>query len=297
MSLQDEVRFVVEREGVISRRDHPSLAASVARLRRDGKLVSVLPGVYAPPAFAGERHVRLAALVRWAPEAVLTGSTAAQLTFWPTLPGAEIECALRWARDPQPGFRFVRRAIAPELVARRGDLQVTRPSLTALDLCGDHEGDGIDRALRTRTATLAGLWEAFALSGGRPGNADRRALLVDSRDQPWSAAERLAHRLLRGAGVRGWTSNAPVTLEGQHYFIDVAFRDLRLAVEIDGRLHEDDPDVFENDRWRQNALIAEGWTVLRFTWRMLQEHADVFVAAVKRAVRSIRSARSRRGLS
>ena len=293
MSLQDEVRSVVEREGVIARRDHPELAGAMARLRRRGDLVSVLPGVYAPPALADQRAVRLCALTRWAPDAVLTGPTSAQLTFWPTLPGSEIQCAVRWDRDPQPGFRFARRTISPELVARRSGVQVTRPSLTALDLCGRHGGDGIDRVLRTRTATLAGLWEAFALSGGRRGNADRRALLIDSRDQPWSAAERLAHRLLRGAGVRGWKANAPVTLEEQNYFIDIAFRDPRLAIEIDGRLHEDDPDVFENDRWRQNALVLEGWVVLRFTWRMLEDHPEVFVERVKRALRSIRSARSR----
>ena len=68
-------------------------------------------------------------------------------------------------------------------------------------------------------------------------------------------------------------------------------------IEIDGRLHEDDPDVFENDRWRQDALVLEGWTVLRFTWRMLEDHPEVVVARVERTIRSLRSARSRRGRS
>ena len=291
MSLQDEVRSVVGREGVIARRDHPGLAGAMARLLRQGELVAVLPGVYAPPAVAGERLVRLAALARWAPDAVLTGRTAAQLTCWPKLSGSEIECALRWERDPQPGFCFSRRQVPPELVLRRGGLLVTDPSLTALDLCAAEGGDAIDRALRTRVATLDGLWEAFVLTGGRRGNGDRRALLLDSRDQPWSAAERLAHRLLRAAQVTGWKANRPVTLDGENYFLDIAFPDLRLVVEIDGRLHEDDPEVFENDRWRQNALVLDGWTVLRFTWLMLVDRPNVFVDRVRRAIRSIRSAR------
>ena len=293
MRLQDEVRTIVEREGVIARRDHPELLGSMARLRRRGELVSVLPGVYASPTTVDLRAVRLAALGRWAPEAVLTGRSAAQLTFWSTLGGTEVEAALPWDRDPQPGFRFSRRRVPGELVIARSGLQVTCPSLTAIDLCSQHGGDAIDRVLRTRTATLDGLWEAFALTGGRRGNADRRALLIDSRDQPWSAAERLAHRLLRTARVRGWKANAPITLEGQNYFLDIAFRDLRLVIEIDGRLHEDDPEVFENDRWRQNALVQDGWVVLRFTWRMLEDHPEVFIAGVKRAIRSRRSARSR----
>jgi hypothetical protein len=30
-----------------------------------------------------------------------------------------------------------------------------------------------------------------------------------------------------------------------------------LAIETDGRLHETDANLFESDRWRQNALVAD----------------------------------------
>jgi very-short-patch-repair endonuclease len=62
-----------------------------------------------------------------------------------------------------------------------------------------------------------------------------------------------------------------VILQGRIYYIDIAFPHLKLAIEIGGRLHEDDEDLFESDRWRQNVLVANGWLVLRFTWRMLRE--------------------------
>ena len=78
----------------------------MARLVRNGELATVLPGVYAAAQTDLDRPVRLAALFRWAPDAVLVGRTAAQLTFWPGLPGSTVECALRWQRDPQPGFAF-----------------------------------------------------------------------------------------------------------------------------------------------------------------------------------------------
>ena len=55
-------------------------------------------------------------------------------------------------------------------------------------------------------------------------------------------------------------------LAGRLYYIDVAFRLPKMALEIDGRLHEEDEDLFESGRWRQNALVADGWRVLRFTW-------------------------------
>jgi very-short-patch-repair endonuclease len=289
--LSDEVRDVVRREGVLVRRDHPTLTGAIARLVRDGELVAVLPGVYVPAGAERDRRLRLACLARWAPDAVLVGRTAAQLTFWPGLSGDTIECALPWDRDPQAGFRFTKRRVAPELVVERGVLRMTRPDLTALDLCDELGGDGIDQALRTRATTLEGLREALRLSRSRAGNAERRRLLLDSRDEPWSAAERLFHRLLREAGVTGWKANRPVLVRGQCYFLDVAFFDLRLVIEIDGRLHQTDPALFESDRKRQNALVLDGWTVLRFTWRMLVDEPAEVLAVLAEALRSIRPPR------
>jgi very-short-patch-repair endonuclease len=77
-----------------------------------------------------------------------------------------------------------------------------------------------------------------------------------------------------------------VFIQGNLYYIDVAFPHLRLAIEIDGRLHEEAEDLFESDRWRQNALVADGWVVLRFTWRMLREHPEAVVAAILQALLS-----------
>lgn len=291
MTLSEEVRDLVRREGMVVRREHSTLRGAIARLVRDGELVGVLPGVYAPAGVRPDRHLRLACLARWAPDAVLVGRTAAQLTFWPGLPGDRVECALPWDRDPQPGFRFVKRRVAPELVVRHGPLRVTRPDLTALDLCEELGGDGIDQVLRTRSATLESLHEALRLSGSRAGNRERRRLLLDSRDEPWSAAERVFHRLLRDAGITGWKANHPVRVRGQRYFLDVAFPGLRLAVEVDGRLHQTDPALFESDRSRQNALVLDGWTVVRFTWRMLVDEPEEVLAVVVEAICSLRPPR------
>jgi hypothetical protein len=64
------------------------------------------------------------------------------------------------------------------------------------------------------------------------------------------------------------------------FYIDIAFKQQKLAIEIDGRLHETDKDLFESDRWRQNALIAAGWRVLRFTMSMLRDHPEAFITAI-----------------
>jgi len=98
------------------------------------------------------------------------------------------------------------------------------------------------------------------MTAHRAGNRERVKLLIDSRDEPWSAAERLGYRLLRAARITGWKPNLPVTVDGQLFFIDIAFKRQKLAIEIDGRRHETDEDLFESDRWRQNALVADGCT-------------------------------------
>ncbi len=283
-ATQDDISRILTEQGVVVRRRHPELAGAIGWRVRQGQLRAVLPGVYAAAASADDLQVRMLALRQTDPDAVLVGATAARVSFWPGIRCEVVECASQRRHSPRSGFDFCRGVVPAELVQERGGLRFSAPALTALDLCDVVGGDGIDQALRTRTATLRGLWEAFELTPNRRGNRLRRELLLDSRDKPWSAAERLGHRLLRAAGIDGWKSNHPVVIDGLLYFLDVAFPKLRLVIEIDGRLHEDDPEVFENDRWRQNALVLDGWIVLRFTWRMLEEEPAAFVTAVRAAV-------------
>ena len=287
--LQDEVWTVLRREGVVVRREHPDLAGAVDWLVRVGRLRTVLPGVYAATEQAGDLRVRFAALARWDPDGVVCGAAAARLAFWREVPVDLIEVATA-RRGGYPGFWLRNRTVPDELVMHRHGLRVAIPALAALDL--SHTGtEALDQVLLSRAATLDGLWRAFELTRGRRGNAGRLRHLIDSRDEPWSAAERLCHRLLREAGLTGWESNLPVVSGGHLYFLDVAFAGAGLVVEIDGRLHEDDPCIFENDRWRQNALVLDGWVVVRFTWAMLTQHPETVVETVRAALAVARSGR------
>jgi very-short-patch-repair endonuclease len=55
-------------------------------------------------------------------------------------------------------------------------------------------------------------------------------------------------------------------------------------VEIDGLLHHSSETAFESDRRRQNALVLDGWRVLRFTWAMLTDRPEDVIAAVRNAL-------------
>lgn len=281
MKARSEIDLLIRGGGgLISRRDHPSLANTMAWLVRQGKLVPVLPGIYAAPEIARGLEVRMRAVSLRHPDAVVLGAAAARASFWPEAPIRAIEVAAPTRLTSRAGYNFSRRHIPSDLVVERAGLRFTAPALTAIDLATFVCADALDIALRTRAATLGGMYEALRLTPNRTGNQQRLKLLIDSRNEPWSAAERLAHRVLRAAGITDWKTNFPVAIQGCLYYIDIAFPHLKLAVEIDGRLHEEDEDLFESDRWRQNALIAGGWLVLRFTWRMLREHPEAVVAAI-----------------
>jgi hypothetical protein len=118
------------------------------------------------------------------------GAAAARISFWPTAPLDHIEAANRSALKPQLGFAFSRRRIPEELIAWRDGMHYTVPALTAIDLATFACSDAIDIALRVRAATLANMYEALRLTPHRAGNRERLKLLIDSRGEPWSAAER-----------------------------------------------------------------------------------------------------------
>jgi very-short-patch-repair endonuclease len=82
-----------------------------------------------------------------------------------------------------------------------------------------------------------------------------------------SAAELLAHQLLRQAGLRGWRPNQPIRLgSGRLVSVDILFKEARLVVEIDGRTFHSRNAAFNADRQRDAELQLAGYRVLRFTW-------------------------------
>lgn len=273
--------------GVLARRDRPDLIARLGRARRSGEVVCLLRGVYAR-APADTLAVRLLAAQRWDPNVVIGREAAAAVQFWPELRPSLIDLYLASDRKVSAGYRLHRCRPDPELVQTVGGLNFTTPALTAVDLCAEHGGEPIDRILRNRSARIEDLRSALALTSGRPGNVTRRRLLVQSRAEPWSAAERLGHELLFRARITGWLANYRVRVEGRTYYIDIAFPGCRVAVEIDGRFHETDPDIFESDRRRQNALGLEGWLVLRYTWATLTGDPDRYLREIRQALRTQR---------
>lgn len=277
-------------EHVILRREHPILDDALTRACARGRLSRLLPGVYVDPGLVTDPLTKMAAVSRWDPDAVIRGRGAARLTYWPKVQvGSTLQVASTAQHRPQPGFEFTRWRVPVEQVVSRGPIRVTAPALTAVELATLDDTDPIDIALHSKQVTLTAMRDALRVTPQRAGNVARWQVLLDSRAEPWSRAERLTHRLYRADGITGWTTNRRTIIPGAGtYYLDIAFDRERVAGEVDGREYHCQPDMFEIDRHRQNALLLDGWLVIRFTWRMLTEDPAYVLHTTRRALEARR---------
>ncbi|MFT3861897.1 DUF559 domain-containing protein [Micropruina sp.] len=269
--------------GVLVRRQHPTITRQLDHCLATGRLVPVLPGIYSAPEPGWQVKIRAAAAFR--PGGVISGAAAARITWWPECPITSVTVAVsREVRGSYPGFVWERRRVAAELIVDRGELRIAGPSQSVLDLIPALGGTVIDQALRLRAVRLVELWQALETDSHRSGNAHRRALLRDSRDEPWSEPERTAHRLLRSAGVTGWRTNHRIVVGETTYYGDIVFDAARVVVEVDGYEWHSGRVEFTRDRWRYARLSAAGWTVLPVAADAIDDDPQGFVELVRTAL-------------
>ncbi|HEX4776127.1 MAG TPA: DUF559 domain-containing protein [Acidimicrobiia bacterium] len=162
-----------------------------------------------------------------------------------------------------------------------------------IDLAGelddDTADDVVESAFRLGLTTPERLLvrvEALA-APGRPGIARTRRLLEQRGfGRPrGSVLEARFERLLRVAGLPAPVRQHEVLVGSHRYFLDFAYPEARVMIEVDGWEARGRRETFETDRARQNRLMLAGWTPLRFTARSLRERPHEVVATVATAVR------------
>ncbi len=260
----------------------PSLASPLARAVRAGEVRRILPTVYGVPEIACRFEGMLGALLLADPDAVVMGRAAAALTWWPELTVQTIEAVRRGVPTPVAGFAWTRRSLPIDhVVETPTGVRVTDVATTVLDLIPALGGDAIDEALRRKVLTLDDLWNTLADLPRRPGDAERRRLLWDSRDEPWSEAERAFHRLLREAKLPfAFSANQPVAIGERVFHPDAAIEPLRLAFEVDGYAFHSSRSAFTADRCRDILFELAGWRTHRFAADWVLEQHDTVVGQV-----------------
>lgn len=143
--------------------------------------------------------------------------------------------------------------------------------------------DAARRIHRISRTLLPHVVVTHARSGRRGINRLRSLLEID--EMPHSDFERLVWRWLDAHDVTGWVRHyCTVVPRYGAVEIDIAWPDLRIALELEGADHVDRAGVHDNDTGRQNALVLDGWIVLRTTYRRWLRHSDVLLQEITGAL-------------
>ncbi|HEY0813508.1 MAG TPA: DUF559 domain-containing protein [Pseudonocardia sp.] len=195
---------------------------------------------------------------------VLAGWAAAEMLGAPCAPReASVEIVLPNGRTRRPGLAFRRDALAPDEIVQVGRVRVTSAARTAFDLGRVtpvvHAILGVDAVRHACGVTPDDIGTIASRHPGVQGVGQLPQVLRRSThlaESPMESRIRLA--------IEDACLPLPVL---QHqvgpYVLDMAYPELKIAVEYDGAQHLQ-PARARRDLRRQAYLTAAGWTVVRF---------------------------------
>lgn len=290
------VAELAERQyGVVAHRQLKEIGLTRDQIKgrsRRGYLHPIHRGVYA----VGYKRLGLearwmAAVLAGGPETTLSHRAAGRL--WRIVrAGGPVEVTR------VSGWRSPRGITAHRLPMREDErtvvdgIPVTGVSRTLLDLAAVVSRQQLENALNeaavlrlTDSVSLPRLLERYPR---RRGTATIRAILADGAALSGRTVNQLEERfavLLAEHGLPTPRFNADLVVRGRHFNVDCLWRGQRLIVELDGGAVHRTPRAFEADRERDRILTAEGWQVIRATWRQLRDDPGAVVGDVGRALR------------
>jgi very-short-patch-repair endonuclease len=233
----------------------------------------------------------MAAVLACGEKAVLSHRSAASLWNllpYPAPPTVHVTVPPGRSRD-RPGIRVHRQLLQADEMRMLTRIPITTPTRTLLDLAADVGAGELEQAVaqaeRRHLASRTKLLSLLARYPGRRGTPALRVVLGrDGRPaMTRSRAERRFLALVRKARL----PEPEVNLGLGPYEIDFLWREERLVVETDGWEFHSSRESFEADRRRDADLVAQGFTVMRVTWRQLaDEPAAVLVRLAQALARS-----------
>lgn len=121
------------------------------------------------------------------------------------------------------------------------------------------------------------------------------AILADLAGNPWSVAELNLHRLLRRAGIDGWTGNPTIYLgDGLSRTPDVALVEHGIIIEVNSVEFHSGAEALERDTRRVSDFMRAGWTVVTLTPSMITQDPDGVLDLIRSQMAPQRIRTSRR---
>lgn len=253
---------------------------------KTGRLHPVHPGVYLVGRPSLEPWgAEMAAVLFHRGHAVLSHRSAAAI--WGLLeptPGDVTLTVVGVDRRSRPGLRVHRtRRLDRRDLRRREGLPITSPPRTIVDLASDPDLESAIAVAQMRgLASADEVRAAVDRASGRKGVA-RLASLLDAGSiggYTASKAERRMRALLACADLPQPLANQPLL----GYIADFLWPEVKLIVEVDGFSFHSSRSAFEHDRKRDQRLIAAGYTVIRITWRQLEQEPYAVIARIAQAI-------------
>ena len=87
-------------------------------------------------------------------------------------------------------------------------------------------------------------------------------------------------RAVRRCGLPEPVPDHRLRVGGRCRYLDVAWPEVKIAIEFDGFVPHSNRRSFDEDRVRQNDLVAAGWAVFRLTATALSAAPDAALAPV-----------------
>lgn len=157
-----------------------------------------------------------------------------------------------------PGLVTLREARTPQdngLVDGVPSVSRSRALIDTVRLLGwNNSKTMVFRGVQLGWASPESFVSAAAQLAGCKGNAQLRLAGGDLTSGSHSEAERVAHRVLTRAGLDNFAADFPVyDSAGLIGYVDIAFTDSRVAIEIDGRAWHSDSTRRQRDQSRQKT--------------------------------------------
>jgi very-short-patch-repair endonuclease len=287
--------LAAHQHGVVTRRQLRALGlrdtAITERVAR-GRLHRVHRGVYAVGhPVLGARGQWMAAVLAGGPGTVLSHAAAGALWDLRASAAARIDITVRRSgRAKRPSLRVHRpRDLRPDETTVHQRIPVTTPARTILDLAATLQPRPlerlVDQAENTRLTHVAAL---DALARAHPGHrgASRLLAALDSH-APGTTLTRsdLEERFLALCREHGLPRpRVNHHLQGKER--DFVFPAHRIVIETDSWTHHRTRRAFEEDRARDQLLIAAGWRTIRLTHRQLTNDPHGVAATLAAALGS-----------
>lgn len=245
-------------------------AGTVSKYDLRARYRRVLPDVYIAKGAPLSLRDRTVAAWLWSRRRGVISGVAASALHGARWVDDDAVIELNWpGRKAPPGVKARNETLLDAEITSRAGVSVTSIPRTAFDLARrGPSGQAVERLDALAAVTNFAVQDVLDIAANHPhvkGLQRVRGLLEQVDAGAQSPRETWLRLLLIEAGLPRPETQIPVPrLDGySHYFLDMGWRDVMVAVEYDGEQHRVDRNIYRDDLARSEYIAHVGWRRIR----------------------------------